>query len=71
MLQFCLVDVRSLAIYLANAPSQLFREREIWQVQGRNWKPKNGFEYMYFDDLQIQYMYIEYMYFADLQIQYM
>jgi hypothetical protein len=40
-----------MAIYLANAPSQLFGEREIRQAQGRNPKPKNGFEYMYFDDL--------------------
>ncbi len=40
----------------ANAPSQLFWERKIRQAQGRNQKPKNGFEYMYFDDLKIQYM---------------
>ncbi len=54
ILQFCLVNVRSLAVYFANAPSQCFWEGEIRQAQGRNWKPKNGFEYMYFDDLQIQ-----------------
>ncbi len=40
MLRFCLVDVRLLAVYFANAPSQSFGEEEIRQAQGRNWKPK-------------------------------
>ena len=56
MLQFCLVDAQLSAVYFANAPSQLFREGEIRQAQGRNRKPKNGFVYMYFGDLKIQYM---------------
>ncbi len=70
MLQFCLVDVQLLAVYFANAPSQYFWEGEIRQAQGRNWKPKNGFEYMYFDILQVQYMKIECMYLGDPKIQY-
>jgi hypothetical protein len=47
MLWFCLVNVQSLAVYFANAPSQRFREGEIRQAQVRNWKPKNGFKSMY------------------------
>ncbi len=70
MLRFCLVNVQSLPVYFVNTPSQHFREGEIRQAQGRNRKPKNGFEYMYFDDLQIQCMYIEYLYLDDPRIQY-
>jgi hypothetical protein len=45
MLRFCLVDVQSLAVYFANAPSKLF-------LEGKLGKPKeeignlNGFEYI-------------------------
>jgi hypothetical protein len=54
MLRFCLVDVWLLAVYFANAPSQLFRE-------GKLGKPKekignlNGFDYMYLSGLKVPY----------------
>ncbi len=46
MLQFCLVNVRSLAVYFTFPPSQCNQKGEIRQAQGRNRKPKNGFEYI-------------------------
>jgi hypothetical protein len=54
MLRFCLVDVRLLAFYFANAPSQLFCE-------GKLGKPKeeignlNGFDCMYLSGLKVSY----------------
>ncbi len=52
---FCLINVQALAVYFADAPSQLF-----WE--GKLGKPKeeienlNGFEYMYLRDLKIPYL---------------
>jgi hypothetical protein len=52
--RFCLVDVQMPAVYLANAPSWLYRE-------GILGKPKeeignlNRFEYMYLSDLKVPY----------------
>jgi hypothetical protein len=55
MLRFCLVDVRSLTVYYANAPSKFFSE-------GKLGKPKeeignqNEFEYMYLSGLKVPYL---------------
>ncbi len=70
MSQFCPVKVWLSAIYLVNAPSQLFWETEIRRAQRRNRKLKNGFEYMYFHDLQIQYLIFECMYFEYMYLWY-
>ncbi len=51
---FCLVNVQTLAVYLANSPSQL-----SWE--GKLVKPKeeirnlNGFEFMYLSNLKVSY----------------
>ncbi len=53
---FCLVNVQALAVYLANAPTQL-----SWE--GILGKPKevienlNGFEYMYLSNLKVPYFF--------------
>ncbi len=55
MIQFCLVNVQSAAVYFANAPSKLFSE-------GKLGEPKeeignlNGFEYMYLSGLKVPYL---------------
>ncbi len=54
---FCLINVWALAVYFANAPSQLF-----WE--GKLGKPKeeigylNGFEYTHFCDLKMPYFFV-------------
>ncbi len=54
MLRFCLVDVQSLVVYFANAPTKRFPE-------GKLGNPKeeignlNGFEYMYLSGLKVPY----------------
>ncbi len=60
---FCLVNVRALAVYFVNAPSQVFCE-------GKLGKPMeeignlNGFEYMYLSDHKVPYFY----YFSSVSI---
>jgi hypothetical protein len=45
MLQFCLVNVRSSAVYFANAPSKLFSEGKLGEPKEKIGN-LNGFEYI-------------------------
>jgi hypothetical protein len=59
MLRFCLVDIRSSAIYLANAPSQLFWEREVRQAQG---KSRNLYRFAYVNLYILQIHWSDFIY---------
>jgi hypothetical protein len=54
MLQFCLVDVQSPAVYFANAPSQLFLEGKLGKHKEEIGN-LNGFEYMYLKGQKVPY----------------
>ncbi len=60
MLQFCLVNVRSLVAYLLPLPLS-YLKKENWQAQGRNQKPKRIPLHMNSYNLQI-HIFFEFIY---------
>jgi hypothetical protein len=54
-IQFCVVNVWSLAVYFANASSQLFGERKLGKPK-EEIRNLNGFEYMYLSNPKVSYL---------------